>query len=1178
MKKRLSKKNRKLYNNFIRYKIQRLFAILMIFVCIMTFMPISDCLAAVHMNECIFNSMNIRNGLINWVQPKTIYNKNIKIKDKNINIDGDIYCGNEWKIDSKNLKFNGSVIAKDDITIKTKELTTDKLTVIYSENGNIDIKAEKLNFYGIIYAPKGTVKINGKKVELKGKILGKKVKSNLKLQIQKDYQVEEYLKEWSIYECTFQPQLSVVYKDGKIKMSWTDDEKIILSDIYVRLNDDDKFSFIGASKLNEYEFKQEDFYKCDFRIVSELYYGEKYTSNIVTLFYEDGILYEDEIDSDKDKIPDGYEIWDLRSDPNNKDTDRDGIDDGYEVLILYSDPLKVDSNKDADKDGMTNLEEYKNGTHPLLKDTDFDGIMDKKDEEPTKPIKGKYTVYDNILLHQKGKFDIVNHYIQDGVEYQSVYNFLNQETMYNKIGDEILYKYLDRKYNTQVEVRQYLNRKLDSIDAVVYEYFDDNMLKRITENGVSYSFQYDDAHCMTECYLNDQQLLNYDYEKNNIKKMSLANGSEESYVYDKEGNIIERYEDCQLVGKYEYDSKGNLIQSNDMKNDSTIKYTYNNGIISSFCVNDELTVEYSYDENLARCSVNILGQKWEQETKYQDNKYNMELISDDQYSFEKIDDITYQEQVKKDGKLIYSNIYTRSSMEEENFHILEMIKSNGDIYEYTYNPIGNITSININGQKVKSYEYNSKNELIKESNHKNNEIRSYQYNQRGNIISSDISFDKNDSKAINLHKFQYNNEDWLDLISIADGNKIKYDEIGNPLNYRNGWKFTWSKGSLLESAQNKNTLIEYTYNDMGIRVEKNVNGIKTQYITEGSKILGTKTGEVLIWYIYNGADDVIGFIYDDKTYYFEKDIFNSVVSILNEDSKQVCTYEYDAWGNTVNISGDVQLAGLNIFRYEGYIFDEETGFYYLQSRYYDPQSYRFINADSIFSGTNLFRYCENNPTNYCDPNGYNPVGAAIKGNNAIYVSGYGFSGVSYQIVNSNSNLFSGGFFYSKTLNNKVYFNCYMWALHKYTMAFNSIKNPGQYANLSSSLPSMFTVGEILEKVKLDLSKLGWKYKAASSPTQAVGNNQRLIALRTTTKGSSYYKKTGGWDYHFMRKIGNIWTYKAGKAGRIMELASGNTPSNTTWDMCSWDTKISRWCVTYSDAYTSKIKYFIITIQ
>ena len=91
------------------------------------------------------------------------------------------------------------------------------------------------------------------------------------------------------------------------------------------------------------------------------------------------------------------------------------------------------------------------------------------------------------------------------------------------------------------------------------------------------------------------------------------------------------------------------------------------------------------------------------------------------------------------------------------------------------------------------------------------------------------------------------------------------------------------------------------------------------------------------------------------------------------------SYSYDAWGKPISKTGTLAttLGKLNPFRYRGYIFDEETGLYYLRSRYYNPNLCRFINADDVeamgadgdINGYQLFIYCMNDPVNNKDEAG-----------------------------------------------------------------------------------------------------------------------------------------------------------------------------------------------------------------
>ena len=118
-------------------------------------------------------------------------------------------------------------------------------------------------------------------------------------------------------------------------------------------------------------------------------------------------------------------------------------------------------------------------------------------------------------------------------------------------------------------------------------------------------------------------------------------------------------------------------------------------------------------------------------------------------------------------------------------------------------------------------------------------------------------------------------------------------------------------------------------------------------------------------------------------FYYILNLQGDVVKIIAENGMVMADYSYNAWGEVLSvtnasgaaITASGHLANLNPIRYRGYYYDVETGFYYLQSRYYDPVMHRFINADSYqstgqgFVGTNTFVYCLNNPTMRIDSAG-----------------------------------------------------------------------------------------------------------------------------------------------------------------------------------------------------------------
>ena len=124
------------------------------------------------------------------------------------------------------------------------------------------------------------------------------------------------------------------------------------------------------------------------------------------------------------------------------------------------------------------------------------------------------------------------------------------------------------------------------------------------------------------------------------------------------------------------------------------------------------------------------------------------------------------------------------------------------------------------------------------------------------------------------------------------------------------------------------------------------------------------------------------------TYYYATNVQEDIVAILDGSGNKVVGYTYDAWGNTyITHDETTGLGTYNPLRYRGYVYDQETSLYYLQSRYYDPKIGRFINADGVITtgqgiiGSNMFTYCSNNPVRYIDRTGHAALEAV-----AAYIS------------------------------------------------------------------------------------------------------------------------------------------------------------------------------------------------
>ena len=183
------------------------------------------------------------------------------------------------------------------------------------------------------------------------------------------------------------------------------------------------------------------------------------------------------------------------------------------------------------------------------------------------------------------------------------------------------------------------------------------------------------------------------------------------------------------------------------------------------------------------------------------------------------------------------------------------------------------------------------------------------------------------------------------------------------------------------------TLYTYEYNAAGQRTSKTKTysysgeSITTEFIYEGDLLVGQKTsdGKGDMTFLHDDTGAYIGLIYEGVEYYYMKNVQGDIIGIVDAEGVIQAVYTYEPFGKLFSIEtksgflrydGDWSVGGMNPIRYRGYYYDYDTKLYYLNSRYYDPDVGRFINADDTdtllcspyeLTDKNLFAYCDNNP-------------------------------------------------------------------------------------------------------------------------------------------------------------------------------------------------------------------------
>lgn len=439
---------------------------------------------------------------------------------------------------------------------------------------------------------------------------------------------------------------------------------------------------------------------------------------------------------------------------------------------------------------------------------------------------------------------------------------------------------------------------------------------------------------------------------------------------------------------------------------------------SNFTVNSETVkpkvVEEVMSDRTTDSTTFLLSNGMKQTTYYSDDIYfenEKGKLAEYDNEFVKLD--------KNDKKQVVNSVEVSGSEKEE----YSYVNNEGDSKQFLPNKLSEKTPVVMTKENyVVSFAptdvkgEGEEGRLVKSE--KNNKLTyktvrcTYKYDKVGNrTYESEFETDTvatDQSKTTGYYSYNgYNELNQLTsstVIECADGSNVKsysksynYDNKGNQI-------------SVIDSGKKTNTTYKYDVNSQLIDVEIKTNGVITskqhnEYNGQGQRILktdtqieGNKVNYQTINYYYEGSlllyttdekgnktsQNIIGndsnafatIRYDSGTqteYFYSKDVQGSVVAILNNSGKCEQAYSYTDYGETQK---NIDSKFYNEICYTGGIYDENTGLYYLNARYYDSSDGEFLSQDT-YRGTetdkdtwNLYAYCSGNPINYVDPSGH----------------------------------------------------------------------------------------------------------------------------------------------------------------------------------------------------------------
>ncbi len=664
--------------------------------------------------------------------------------------------------------------------------------------------------------------------------------------------------------------------------------------------------------------------------------------------------------------------------------------DGLQTVTTYNPFGSIQSQKAISKgEERTLLENIFNSSGTIIMATRPYG-------EPNKQTKYEYTVNGEVARSIDPIGNITRFYygntVVDGADTLPINslkivhpNGKTEVTLETLTGQKAVYQEKSKSKNRET-LFEYNSFDQNTKQTVVadekeqttnYNYDSDGHLIFMKDSpGTVYTYKYDFNGMITERAINNEIQQESKFNEvgwllSSVKKQKSDTPElkdtirEKHYVYNKSGLIASYENELKEKHLYKYNgyAQSTLIEVKDEQNHTIYSinknYDPDNLLIHSIHSSNEASaIEYEYDK-WKRLSKQTVGGH-----SYQLTYDQLDQISHLKYSDGQAVDYTYDSLGRIDT-VSYPKMGTvqmRYSIDNDK-NTVETRQANGHSQTMTMNAFNEVTA-----NEFKNFNQHSKYDGFsnKIENAINGEKNSFTYDSLNRIKTeqtsdSNINYDY-DANG-NIQKIGANTFTELDNGSTT----LQYDGL-NQLH-----KLNITQENDVEKA------ITYTYYGDGLRASKTVGTQKTQYIYLNGRVIeeldadgNTKARN--IWGTNLLFRELEGDIKSHGYYYYNN--HGDVVEIKDQSGQTLNTYKYDIWGNIVSKTGEFD----NPYTYAGGQYDEESGYYYLKSRYYDPKSKRFITEDTYEGEVthpltlNLYTYVTNNPLLYTDPSGHRSKG------------------------------------------------------------------------------------------------------------------------------------------------------------------------------------------------------------